>query len=234
MLSISSMHFSKTSASGTGHIQLLISNLQASVRDASNAVLMTGVFAGNTAQMNSANTIQINIQNLAVNLGAYLTHAIIVDLQISALEEIERNGAYALVIHLQVAHRHIANLYGAYTFVVNLHHVALGIIDADRAYTLIGNIQLVGENLIDADRAYALVIDFQAVTVNRLGIESPYPFLSNLHQVRTGDINLQSVFFRITAGRHLESSRQTDLHLAVSIHHLDFLLEFLNELSMAE
>ena len=97
---------------------------------------MTGVFAGDTAQMHAANTIQINIQNLAVNLGAYLTHAIIVDLQISALEEIERNGAYTLIIHLQVAHRHVANLYGAYTFVVNLHHIALGMIDADRAYTL--------------------------------------------------------------------------------------------------
>ena len=184
--------------------------------------------------MHAANTIQINIQNLAINLGAYLTHAIIVDLQISALEEIERNGAYTLVIHLQVAHRHVAYLYGAYAFVVNLHHIALGIIDADGAYPLVGNIQLVGKNLIDTDRAYAFIIDFQAVAVDRLGIESPYPFLGNLHQIRTGDINLQSVFFRITAGRHLESSRQTDLHLAVSIHHLDFLLEFLNELSILD
>ena len=118
MLSISSMHFL--------FLKVRLSpDFQSSVRDASNAVLMTGIFAGNTAQMHAANTIQINIQNLAVNLGAYLTHAIIVDLQISALEEIERNGADTLVIHLQVAHRHVANLYGAYTFVVNLHHICL-------------------------------------------------------------------------------------------------------------
>ena len=136
MLSISSMHFL--------FLKVRLSpDFQSSVRDASNAILMTGVFACNTAQMHTANTIQINIQNLAVNLGAYLTHAIIVDLQISALEEIERNGAYTLVIHLQVAHSHVANLYGAYTFVINLHHVALGMIDADGAYPLVGNIQLV-------------------------------------------------------------------------------------------
>ena len=137
MLSISSMHFLFLKVR-------LSTDLQSSIRDASNTVLMTDIFAGDTAQMHAANTIQINIQNLAVNLGAYLTHAIIVDLQISALEEIERNGAYTLVIHLQVAHRHVANLYGAYTFVINLHHVALGIIDADRAYTLVGYIQSVG------------------------------------------------------------------------------------------
>ncbi len=125
----------------------LSANLQSSVRDASNAVLMAGVFAGDTAQMHAANTIQSHISDLAVNLGAYLTHAIIVDLQVSALEEIERNGAYTLVIHLQVAHSHIANLYGAYAFVVNLHHIALARIDADGAYTLVGNIQFVGKNL---------------------------------------------------------------------------------------
>ncbi len=56
-----------------------LSNLR---QDTSNAVLMTGIFVGNTAQMHAANTIQINIQNLAINLGAYLTHAIIVDLRI--------------------------------------------------------------------------------------------------------------------------------------------------------
>ena len=195
---------------------------------------MTGIFAGNTAQMHAANTIQINIQNLAIHLGAYLTHAIIVDLQVSALEEIERYGAYPLVIHLQIAHSHVANLYGAYTFVVNLHHIALGIIDADRTYTLVGNIQLVGKNLIDADRAYALVIDFQAVAVDRLGIERAYAFLGNLHQIRTGDINLQSILLRITHGRHLESSCQTNLHLPVSIHYLELLLEFLNELSILD
>lgn len=128
MLSISSMHFLFLKVR-------LSTDLQASVRDASNSVLMAGIFAGDTAQMHAANTIQINIQNLAVNLGAYLTHAIIVDLQISALEEIERNGAYALVNHLQVAHSHVAYLYGANAFVVNLHHVTLGMIDADGANT---------------------------------------------------------------------------------------------------
>ena len=84
MLSISIMHFLFLKVR-------FYTELQSSVRDASNTFLMTGVFACNTAQMHAANTIQINIQNLAVNLGAYLTHAIIVDLQVSALEEIERN-----------------------------------------------------------------------------------------------------------------------------------------------
>ena len=133
MLSISSMHFLFLKVR-------LSSDFQSSVRDASHTILVTGIFAGNTAQMHAAYSIQIHVQNLAIHLGANLAHAIVVNLQVASLEEIERYGAYTLVIHLQVAHSHTAHFYGAYAFVINLHHIAFGIIDADRTHALIGNI----------------------------------------------------------------------------------------------
>ena len=65
-------------------------------------------------------------------------------------------------------------------------------------------------------------------------MEASRTLLCHLQQVWTGDINLQSLVFRVAGRRHGQSAVVSDNHLVVAIHHLQFLLHLLQELCVLD